>query len=80
VFKSLRLMRDQGKSFDLIGARSAQVRPTAHHGRQMRRAPTSNSTCVALKLLRPGGLLATFFLLGTGVMPTCSQKISRELR
>ena len=51
-------------------ARSAEVRADRAHMPKRRRARTRTSTCSALKLLRPGGLLATF---------SCSGGISAEL-
>ncbi|MHB8167599.1 MAG: class I SAM-dependent rRNA methyltransferase, partial [Sulfuricella sp.] len=58
VFKSLRLMRDQGKSFDLIVLDPPKFAPTAHHAANAARA-YKDINLWALKLLRPGGLLAT---------------------
>jgi 23S rRNA (cytosine1962-C5)-methyltransferase len=73
VFKSLRLMRDQGKSFDLIVLDPPKFAPTAHHAANAARA-YKDINLWALKLLRPGGLLATFSCSG-GVTPDLFQKI-----
>ena len=73
VFKSLRLMRDQGKSFDLIVLDPPKFAPTAHHAANAARA-YKDINLWALKLLRPGGLLATFSCSG-GVTADLFQKI-----
>ncbi|MGE5027219.1 MAG: class I SAM-dependent rRNA methyltransferase [Betaproteobacteria bacterium] len=73
VFKSLRLMRDQGKSFDLIVLDPPKFAPTAHHAAKAARA-YKDINLWALKLLRPGGLLATFSCSG-GVGADLFQKI-----
>ena len=73
VFKSLRLMRDQGKSFDLIVLDPPKFAPTAHHAANAARA-YKDINLWALKLLRPGGLLATYSCSG-GVTADLFQKI-----
>jgi len=73
VFKSLRLMRDQGKSFDLIVLDPPKFAPTAHHATNASRA-YKDINLWALKLLRPGGLLASFSCSG-GVNADLFQKI-----
>ncbi|MCE5182813.1 MAG: class I SAM-dependent methyltransferase [Betaproteobacteria bacterium] len=73
VFKSLRLMRDQGKSFDLIVLDPPKFAPTAHHAANASRA-YKDINLWALKLLRPGGLLASFSCSG-GVNADLFQKI-----
>lgn len=69
VFKYLRLLRDQGKSFDLIILDPPKFAPTAQHVQSAARA-YKDINLLGLKLLRPGGLLATF---------TCSGGMSAEL-
>lgn len=73
VFKALRLFRDQGKSFDLIVLDPPKFAPTAHHAANAARA-YKDINLWALKLLRPGGLLATFSCSG-GVSSELFQKI-----
>jgi 23S rRNA (cytosine1962-C5)-methyltransferase len=73
VFKSLRLMRDQGKSFDLIILDPPKFAPTAQHATKAARA-YKDINLWGLKLLRPGGLLATFSCSG-GVSAELFQKI-----
>ena len=73
VFKSLRLMRDQGKSFDLIVLDPPKFAPTAQHATKAARA-YKDINLWGLKLLRPGGLLATFSCSG-GVGAELFQKI-----
>lgn len=69
AFKYLRLLRDQGKSFDLIVLDPPKFAPTAQHVARAARA-YKDINLLGLKLLRPGGLLATF---------TCSGGVSAEL-
>jgi 23S rRNA (cytosine1962-C5)-methyltransferase len=69
VFQYLRLLRDKGKSYDLIILDPPKFAPTAHHVERAARA-YKDINLWALKLLRPGGLLATF---------TCSGGMSADL-
>jgi 23S rRNA (cytosine1962-C5)-methyltransferase len=69
VFKYLRALRDQGRSFDLIVLDPPKFAPTAAFAEKAARG-YKDINLLALKLLRPGGLLATF---------SCSGGISAEL-
>lgn len=69
VFAELRKLRDSAKSFDLIVLDPPKFAPTARHMEKAARA-YKDINLLALKLLRPGGLLATF---------SCSGGISAEL-
>jgi len=69
VFAELRKLRDSAKSFDLIVLDPPKFAPTARHAEKAARA-YKDINLLALKLLRPGGLLATF---------SCSGGISAEL-
>lgn len=69
VFKALRQFRDQGRSFELIVLDPPKFAPTAQHAEKAARA-YKDINLWALKLLRPGGLLATF---------SCSGGVSVEL-
>ena len=69
VFKHLRLLRDQGRSFDLIVLDPPKFAPTAAFAEKAARG-YKDINLLALKLLRPGGLLASF---------SCSGGISSEL-
>ncbi|MCX6054537.1 MAG: class I SAM-dependent rRNA methyltransferase [Chloroflexi bacterium] len=69
VFKQLRLFRDQGKSFDLIILDPPKFAPTVSQAEKASRG-YKDINLLAIKLLRPGGILATF---------SCSGGISREL-
>ncbi|TDR77880.1 class I SAM-dependent rRNA methyltransferase [Paludibacterium purpuratum] len=69
AFKYLRLLRDQGRSFDLIVLDPPKFAPTAQHVEKAARA-YKDINLLGLKLLRPGGLLATF---------TCSGGVGAEL-
>jgi 23S rRNA (cytosine1962-C5)-methyltransferase len=73
VFKALRQFRDQGRSFDLIVLDPPKFAPTAQHAEKAARA-YKDINLWALKLLRPGGLLATFSCSG-GVSAELFQKI-----
>jgi 23S rRNA (cytosine1962-C5)-methyltransferase len=73
VFKTLRNLRDQGKSFDLIVLDPPKFAPTAQHATKASRA-YKDINLWALRLLRPGGLLATFSCSG-GIGPELFQKI-----
>jgi len=69
VFKYLRVLRDQGRSFDLIVLDPPKFAPTAAFAEKAARG-YKDINLLALKLLRAGGLLATF---------SCSGGISAEL-
>jgi 23S rRNA (cytosine1962-C5)-methyltransferase len=63
VFKQLRKLRDQGASFDLVVLDPPKFAPTAAQARNAARA-YKDINLLAFKLLRPGGLLATFSCSG----------------
>src|SRR5262249_13402659 len=65
VFKHLRLLRDQARSFDLIVLDPPKFAPTAGHAEKAARA-YKDINLLAFKMLRPGGLLATFSCSGGG--------------
>jgi 23S rRNA (cytosine1962-C5)-methyltransferase len=69
VFAELRKLRDGGRGFDLIALDPPKFAPTALHAEKATRA-YKDINLLALKLLRPGGLLATF---------SCSGGVSAEL-
>jgi 23S rRNA (cytosine1962-C5)-methyltransferase len=69
VFAELRKLRDGARNFDLIVLDPPKFAPTAQHAERATRA-YKDINLLALKLLRPGGLLATF---------SCSGGISAEL-
>ncbi len=69
VFAALRRLRDQGRTFGLIVLDPPKFAPTAHHAEKASRA-YKDINLFGLKLLKPGGLLATF---------SCSGGIGREL-
>lgn len=69
VFKVLRTMRDQGRSFDMIILDPPKFAPTAAQAERAARG-YKDINLLGLKLLRPGGILATF---------SCSGGISAEL-
>ncbi len=69
VFDVLRSLRDQGASFDLIILDPPKFAPTAAVAEKAARG-YKDINLLAFKLLRPGGLLATF---------SCSGGISAEL-
>ena len=73
VFKSLRLLRDQGRTFDLIVLDPPKFAPTAAHAERASRA-YKDINLLALKMLRAGGFLMTFSCSG-GVSPDLFQKI-----
>ena len=73
VFRYLRDARSQGRSFDLIGLDPPKFAPTEKHAPAAARA-YKDINLNALKLLRPGGLLATFSCSG-GVSAELFQKI-----
>ncbi len=69
VFAYQRLLREQGRSFDLVILDPPKFAPTAAQVKNAARA-YKDINLMALKLLRPGGLLATF---------SCSGGVSVEL-
>ncbi len=69
VFKQLRTLRDQGRRFDLIVLDPPKFAPTPATAERAARG-YKDINLLAFKLLRAGGLLATF---------SCSGGISREL-
>jgi len=73
VFAELRRLRDAGATFDLIVLDPPKLAPTARHAEKAARA-YKDANLLALKLLRPGGLLATFSCSG-GVSAELFQKI-----
>lgn len=73
VFQALRRFRDQGRRFDLVVLDPPKFAPTAAHAARAARA-YKDVNLLAFKLLRPGGLLATFSCSG-GVSAALFQKI-----
>jgi 23S rRNA (cytosine1962-C5)-methyltransferase len=73
VFQSLRELRNAGREFDLVVLDPPKFAPTAAHAERAARA-YKDINLLALKLLRPGGLLATFSCSG-GVSADLFQKI-----
>jgi 23S rRNA (cytosine1962-C5)-methyltransferase len=69
VFARLRELRDQGARFDLVVLDPPKFAPTAAQAKNAARA-YKDINLLALKLLSPGGLLASF---------SCSGGVSREL-
>jgi 23S rRNA (cytosine1962-C5)-methyltransferase len=69
VFADLRRLRNEGRSYDLIVLDPPKFAPTAAHAPRAARA-YKDINLLALKLLAPGGHLATF---------SCSGGISAEL-
>ena len=69
VFAHLRLLRDRGARFDLAVLDPPKFAPTAAQAKNAARA-YKDINLLALKLLAPGGLLATF---------SCSGGVSMEL-
>jgi 23S rRNA (cytosine1962-C5)-methyltransferase len=69
VFAYQRRLRDGGKSFDLVILDPPKFAPTAAQVKNAARA-YKDINLLALKLLKPGGLLATF---------SCSGGVSAEL-
>ena len=63
AFVELRKLRDRGAGFDLVVADPPKFAPTAAHAERAARA-YKDVNLWALKLLRPGGLLATFSCSG----------------
>lgn len=73
VFVGLRELRNAGRGFDLVVLDPPKFAPTAAHAERAARA-YKDINLLALKLLRPGGLLATFSCSG-GVSADLLQKI-----
>jgi len=73
AFAELRRLRDAGAAFDLIVLDPPKFAPTAAHAERAARA-YKDINLWALKLLRPGGLLATFSCSG-GVDAALFRKI-----
>ena len=73
MFRQLRTLRDAGRSFDLIVLDPPKFAPTAKDAERASRG-YKDINLSALKLLRPGGLLATFSCSG-GVSAELFQKI-----
>lgn len=69
VFRHLRLLRDQGKTYDLIIMDPPKFAPTAATAERAARG-YKDINLLAFKLLKPGGLLFTF---------SCSGGVSRDL-
>jgi 23S rRNA (cytosine1962-C5)-methyltransferase len=63
VFKHLRLLRDKGAKYDMIVLDPPKLAPTAAHAENAARA-YKDVNLLALKLLAPRGLLATFSCSG----------------
>jgi 23S rRNA (cytosine1962-C5)-methyltransferase len=66
-------LRDAGAGYDLVVLDPPKLAPTAQHAPKAARA-YKDINLLALKLLRPGGLLATFSCSG-GVSAELFQKI-----
>ncbi|HYR01558.1 MAG TPA: class I SAM-dependent rRNA methyltransferase, partial [Casimicrobiaceae bacterium] len=73
AFAELRKLRDRAASFDLIVLDPPKFAPTAAHAERAARA-YKDVNLLALKLLRPGGLLATFSCSG-GIDASLFRKI-----
>jgi 23S rRNA (cytosine1962-C5)-methyltransferase len=73
MFKALRLLRDQGRSFDLIVLDPPKFAPTPAAVEKASRG-YKDINLHAIKLLRPGGLLATYSCSG-GITADLFQKI-----
>ena len=73
AFAELRRLRDERAFFDLVILDPPKLAPTAQHAPKAARA-YKDINLLALKLLRPGGLLATFSCSG-GVSAELFQKI-----
>jgi len=73
VFGELRELRNRGAAFDLIVLDPPKFAPTAAHAQRAARA-YKDINLLALKLLAPGGLLATFSCSG-GIDASLFQKI-----
>jgi len=73
AFAELRRLRDAGAAFDLVILDPPKLAPTAQHAPKAARA-YKDINLLALKLLRPDGILATFSCSG-GVSAELFQKI-----
>jgi 23S rRNA (cytosine1962-C5)-methyltransferase len=73
VFTELRTLRDRGARFQMVILDPPKFAPTAAQARNASRA-YKDINLLALKLLAPGGLLATFSCSG-GVSPELFQSI-----
>ncbi len=73
VFTELRALRNRGATFDLIVLDPPKFAPTAAHAARAARA-YKDINLLALKMLEPGGLLATFSCSG-GIGGEFFQKI-----
>jgi 23S rRNA (cytosine1962-C5)-methyltransferase len=73
AFAALRKMRDAARAFDLVVLDPPKFAPTAAHAERASRA-YKDVNLWALKMLRPGGLLATFSCSG-GIDAALFQKI-----
>jgi 23S rRNA (cytosine1962-C5)-methyltransferase len=73
VFGELRNLRNEGRTFDLVVLDPPKFAPTAAHAQRAARA-YKDINLLALKLLAPGGLLATFSCSG-GISVDLFQKI-----
>jgi 23S rRNA (cytosine1962-C5)-methyltransferase len=73
VFQGLRALRDRGRSFDLIVLDPPKFAASASQAQRAARG-YKDINLLAFKLLRPGGLLATFSCSG-GVSAELFQKI-----
>jgi 23S rRNA (cytosine1962-C5)-methyltransferase len=73
VFTDLRRLRNEGATFDLIVLDPPKFAPTAAHAQRATRA-YKDINLLALKLLAPGGLLATFSCSG-GISADLFQKV-----
>ncbi|MGZ8197319.1 MAG: class I SAM-dependent rRNA methyltransferase [Burkholderiales bacterium] len=73
VFQTLRKLRDQGRTFDMIVLDPPKFAPTAAHAERASRA-YKDINLLAFKMLRPGGHLMTYSCSG-GVSPDLFQKI-----
>lgn len=73
VFQELRKFRDQGRTFDMIVLDPPKFAPTAAQAARAARG-YKDINLLAFKLLRPGGILATFSCSG-GISADLFQKI-----
>jgi len=73
AFKTLRKFRDEGRKFDLVILDPPKFAPTAAHAEKAARG-YKDINLMGFKLLRPGGLLATFSCSG-GIDDALFQKI-----
>lgn len=73
AFKTLRKFRDEGRKFDLVILDPPKFAPTAAHAERASRG-YKDINLMGFKLLRPGGMLATFSCSG-GIDNALFQKI-----